>query len=87
MPTYDYRCEHCGHCFEKFHSIKFVDPVICPRCNEIATKLLSAATIVYKGSGFYTTDYCSTHFDAKKTTKSKSTSTINSDNDSGDLKK
>jgi putative FmdB family regulatory protein len=59
MPTYEYKCDSCEHKFEAFQSIK-ADPIkVCPECNkEEVTKLISGGMgVIYKGSGFYTTDY------------------------------
>ena len=59
MPTYEYKCMGCGHEFEAFQSIS-EDPIkICPSCGEAKVKrLISAgAGLIFKGSGFYITDY------------------------------
>lgn len=58
MPTYEYRCSACDNLFEVFQSIKD-DPIDnCPDCGGKANKLLSAgAGLIFKGSGFYITDY------------------------------
>ncbi len=59
MPTYDYVCDACGHEWEMFQSIT-ADPVKkCPECGRRrARRLIGAgAAIVFKGSGFYQTDY------------------------------
>ena len=59
MPTYDYRCESCGHQFEAFQSIK-ADPLTdCPECSKPDLKRLigGGAGLIFKGSGFYETDY------------------------------
>ncbi len=58
MPTYDYECTSCGHEFEKFQKIT-EDPVLeCPECGEEARRVLSGgAGVLFKGSGFYSTDY------------------------------
>jgi putative FmdB family regulatory protein len=71
VPTYDYRCVNCNMVFEVFHSINSTTPQLCPICNQEATKLLSSAAIVYKGSGFYTTDYCFSKTDFKDSSKEK----------------
>ena len=58
MPTYEYRCTVCENKFEVFQSIKD-DPIdLCPECGGKAKKLLSAGIgLIFKGSGFYITDY------------------------------
>ena len=59
MPTYDYQCDSCGHKFELFQSIKD-DPVRkCPKCKKLKLRRLfgTGAALVFKGSGFYKTDY------------------------------
>jgi putative FmdB family regulatory protein len=59
MPTYDYQCNDCNHTFEAFQSIT-ADPLAkCPQCGQRALeRLISAgAGIIFKGSGFYETDY------------------------------
>ena len=58
MPTYTYRCEKCGHQFDKFQH--FTDDVLteCPECKEQSLhKVYSPIGIVFKGSGFYATDH------------------------------
>ena len=59
MPTYEYECKTCGHRFEKFQSIKAAPIKTCPACGKnAAQRLISAgAGIIFKGSGFYITDY------------------------------
>lgn len=59
MPTYEYACRKCDHQFEVFQSIK-ADPLSqCPSCGEEELRRLigSGAGIIFKGSGFYETDY------------------------------
>ena len=57
MPLYEYKCDACGHRFEKIQ--KFSDPLetACPKCGGIVRKLMSSPAIQFKGSGFYITDY------------------------------
>lgn len=59
MPTYDYQCDACNHAFEEFQS--FSDPVLkkCPKCGKLKLRRLlgTGAAILFKGSGFYQTDY------------------------------
>ena len=58
MPTYDYVCDACEHQFEVFQSIKEGPKRKCPKCGrQKLRRLISPATIVFKGSGFYKTDY------------------------------
>ncbi len=84
MPTYEYECQACGHEFERFQSMKD-DPVKrCPECRRLKVKRLfgTGAGIIFKGSGFYETDYRSKsyHQDASKdkTASKASTSTSTS---------
>jgi len=59
MPTYDYLCDACGHKFELFQNIS--DPLQrkCPQCKKLKLRRLfgTGAAIMFKGSGFYQTDY------------------------------
>ncbi len=58
MPTYEYECGRCGHTFEKFHSISAVPPKRCPECRgKVTRKIGTGAGLIFKGSGFYITDY------------------------------
>ena len=59
MPTYDYRCDGCAHEFEEVQSFK-ADPLkTCPKCGEDRLRRLfgTGAAVLFKGSGFYETDY------------------------------
>lgn len=59
MPTYDYQCDACGHEFELFQSITESHKRKCPACNKLKLRRLfgTGAAVVFKGSGFYQTDY------------------------------
>ncbi|MBN1398036.1 MAG: zinc ribbon domain-containing protein [Bacteroidetes bacterium] len=59
MPTYEYRCKSCGYEFEEFQSMSDDKLVICPKCAEPSLKRLmsSGAGLLFKGNGFYLTDY------------------------------
>lgn len=59
MPTYEYKCDACGGAFERFQSIKAESIRKCPHCKKNkARRLISGgAGLIFKGSGFYITDY------------------------------
>lgn len=59
MPTYDYECKKCGHTWEAFQSIKAEPLKKCPECKKAAAQRVigPGAAILFKGSGFYLTDY------------------------------
>ncbi len=59
MPTYDYRCEACGHAFDFFQSIKADAVKTCPSCGQERVRRVIGAGggFIFKGSGFYITDY------------------------------
>jgi putative FmdB family regulatory protein len=58
MPTYEYKCRKCGHQFEKFQSITAAPAKTCPKCKGKVVRMLTfGAGIIFKGSGFYQTDY------------------------------
>ena len=59
MPTYDYICDGCGNEFEAFESMKADPQTVCPKCAEakLRRKIGGGAAIIFKGSGFYQTDY------------------------------
>ena len=59
MPTYDYVCDACSHEFEAFHSITAKPLRKCPECGKPKLKRLigTGAGVIFKGSGFYETDY------------------------------
>ena len=89
MPTYDYECEACGHKLEVFQGIN--DPVLkkCPECGKNKLKRLfgTGAAIVFKGSGFYQTDYRSEGYKKAAAAESKSQSSDKGDKKGGEGKK
>lgn len=87
MPTYDYECDACGHALEVFQGIN--DPVQkkCPECGKNKLKRLfgTGAAIVFKGSGFYQTDYRSEGYKKAVAAETK-TKTDAKSSDKGDSK-
>jgi putative FmdB family regulatory protein len=67
MPTYDYICDGCGHEFEAYESIKADPQKACPECktDKLRRKIGAGAAILFKGSGFYQTDYRSDSYKKK----------------------
>ncbi len=64
MPTYDYKCGECGHQWEEFQSITAKPKRKCPECGKLKAKRMigPGAGIIFKGSGFYQTDYRSSSY-------------------------
>lgn len=83
MPTYDYECDACGHAWELFQKITDEPVKKCPDCNKKKARRLfgTGAAVVFKGSGFYQTDYRSDSYkkgaeaDKKKDSGKKTAST------------
>jgi putative FmdB family regulatory protein len=66
MPTYAYRCTKCEHLFEEFHGIRDTKPRKCPKCGAKSTRVPGGgAGQLFKGSGFYITDYRSSSYKEK----------------------
>ncbi len=81
MPTYDYECGACGHAFDLFQSILDAVKRKCPECGKHKLKRLfgTGGAVVFKGSGFYQTDYRSESYKkgaekARKAAESKNKS-------------
>ena len=81
MPTYDYECNSCQHRFELFQSITAKHKRKCPKCGRLTLRRLigPGAAIVFKGSGFYQTDYRSESY--KKGASAEKTSGSNGKSD------
>jgi putative FmdB family regulatory protein len=64
MPTYDYRCEHCAHELELFQNISEAPKKKCPKCGRLKLRraIGGGAGFLFKGSGFYLTDYRSSSY-------------------------
>lgn len=68
MPTYEYICKDCGHEMEAFQNISAKPLTDCPSCHEKALKrkISAGAGIIFKGNGFYQTDYRSSDYQKAK---------------------
>lgn len=67
MPTYEYECEKCGHRFEVFQSMSDEPKKRCPKCRSKVRRLIgTGAGMIFKGSGFYVTDYRSDSYKEQK---------------------
>lgn len=80
MPTYEYLCDHCGQTVEIFQSITDSPRKKCPQCGKQKLKRLlgTGAGVIFKGSGFYQTDYRSDSYkkaSEKESSKSKTEKT------------
>ena len=74
MPTYDYQCVDCGYEFEYFQGMSDEPLRICPKCNGNVRRKISGGTgLIFKGSGYYITDYRkkSATVDTKNTKKTE----------------
>ena len=79
MPTYEYQCDSCGHRFEQFQSMKAEPVKTCPKCQASVRRLISSgAGILFKGSGFYQTDYRSPSYQKKADADKKTSNTKDS---------
>ncbi len=88
MPTYDYVCDACDHKFELFQSITAEPEKKCPECGKKKLRRLigAGAAIVFKGSGFYQTDYRSDSYKKRAEADSKSSESKSSERKSSETK-
>ena len=71
MPTYDYICKKCDHTFEYFQAMSDTRLENCPECKSKVRRLVSGGSgLIFKGSGFYLTDYAKKKPNEKETKKS-----------------
>jgi len=85
MPTYDYICDACRHEFEAFESMKADPQTVCPTCHEpkLRRKIGGGAAILFKGSGFYQTDYRSESYKKGAAAEKSSSEAASKPADSG----
>ena len=90
MPTYDYKCQACDHHLEAFHSMTAEPLTECPACGEPKLKKMigPGAGLLFKGSGFYQTDYRSDSYKkgAQSESPSKNSETSKKETSSKDKK-
>ncbi len=75
MPTYDYQCQACEHAFEEYQSIKARPLRKCPSCGErkLVRLIGTGGGVIFKGSGFYQTDYRSAEYKKSAEAEKKAT--------------
>ncbi|HEX4590166.1 MAG TPA: FmdB family zinc ribbon protein [Gemmataceae bacterium] len=86
MPTYEYKCDACGHEFDELQSFS-ADPLTkCPKCKKKKLRRLfgTGASIIFKGSGFYETDYRSESYKSGAKAESEATKPAESKGESKD---
>jgi putative FmdB family regulatory protein len=85
MPTYEYKCEGCGHQFERFQSITAAPIKKCPECgkNKVRRLIGTGAGLIFKGSGFYITDYRSEGYKSAAKSDSSASSSNGGESKSG----
>lgn len=86
MPLYEYKCEKCSHQFEKIEGHNASTTKKCPKCGAKAQRMLSAAAIQFKGSGWYVTDYAKKGGSPASGEKSSDGNASSSAEKSGDTK-
>ncbi|MBN2581465.1 MAG: zinc ribbon domain-containing protein [Planctomycetes bacterium] len=84
MPTYEYECEACGHRLEEFQSMTAKPLKTCPECKKRKLKRLigTGAGLIFRGSGFYITDYRSGDYKKQASAEKSSASSSSSESKS-----
>ena len=73
MPTYDYKCSNCNHTFEYFQPMSAAPLTECPECKGNLKRIIGTGSgPIFKGSGFYQTDYKGKSENSKKSSESES---------------
>ena len=86
MPTYDYQCRSCGAITEVIHAMTEDGPTVCERCGGELRRVLYPAGIIFKGSGFYSTDSRKADSASTGSAPAKSAATTTSSTTSGESK-
>ena len=82
MPTYDYKCTECNHAFEMFQMMTAEPITNCPECDGIVKRLIgTGAGPIFKGSGFYQTDYKNRSANSENSTPAKTVKPKSSNKD------
>ncbi|MBI5042886.1 MAG: zinc ribbon domain-containing protein [Nitrospirae bacterium] len=66
MPIYEYKCKDCGHAFEIIQKVDEAPKTVCNECNGELYKAISTSGLIFKGSGWYITDYSNKLKESKK---------------------
>lgn len=82
MPTYAYQCESCGNEFDLRQSFSASTEQPCPTCSGLSRRRISVPAVIYKGSGFYTTDYARKGMSDSSSSSSSSSAAASSEKSS-----